>query len=50
MYDKSRKIIGMSTVDWTLKSVKELLSALDITPKSFAMLIDAESKKFYFTR
>lgn len=48
MYDKSRKIIGMSTVDWTLKSVKELLSTLDITPKSFAMLIDAESKKILF--
>jgi hypothetical protein len=48
MYDKSRKIIGMSTIDWTLKSVKELLSKLDITKSSFAVLIDKESKKILF--
>lgn len=48
MYDKSKKIIGMSTIDWTLKSIKELLSKLDITPSSFAVLVDLESKKILF--
>lgn len=48
MYDKTKKIIGMSTIDWTLKSVKTLLSKLSITKSSFAVLIDRESKKILF--
>jgi tetratricopeptide (TPR) repeat protein len=48
MYDKAQKIIGMSTIDWTLQSVKALLSKLDITKSSFAVLIDKESKKILF--
>lgn len=48
MYDKTKRIIGMSTIDWTLKSVKELLSKLDITKSSFAVLIDKESRKILF--
>lgn len=48
MYDQSKHIIGMSTIDWTLQSVKTLLSKLDITKSSFAVLIDKESKKILF--
>ncbi|HMV44533.1 MAG TPA: SpoIIE family protein phosphatase [Leptospiraceae bacterium] len=48
MYDKTKKIIGMSTIDWTLKSIKDLLSKLNITKSSFAVLIDRESKKILF--
>lgn len=48
MYDKTQKIIGMSTIDWTLQSLKGLLLKLDITKSSFAVLIDKESKKILF--
>ncbi len=48
MYDRTNKIIGISTIDWTLQSIKTLLSKLDITKSSFAVLIDKENKKILF--
>ncbi len=48
MYSKSKKIIGVVTVDLELNRIKELLSSFKITPNSFIVLIDKSTDKIVY--
>jgi tetratricopeptide (TPR) repeat protein len=48
MYSKSKKIIGVTTVDIGLNKIKELLLTFNITPKSYIILIDQGSDKIIY--
>lgn len=45
MYDSGKKIIGISTVDWSLHEILNFLNGIRITPNSKTFLADLGSKK-----
>jgi len=50
MYDRNGKIIGMSTVDWSLSDIQKFLGDAKITKNSYAILIDKSSEKILYHR
>ncbi len=40
IYDKNHKLIGISTIDWTLESIIKEINSLKITPKTMVLFID----------
>jgi methyl-accepting chemotaxis protein len=50
MYDKNGKIIGLSTVDWSLSDIQKFLESAKITKNSYAILIDRNSGKILYHR
>ena len=48
MYDRDGKVLGISTVDWTLEDLNKLLGQFDITKSSYTALIDLPNSKIIF--
>ena len=48
MYDLNGKILGITTVDWTLEDLTKLLSQFNLTKNSYTTLIDINSSKIVF--
>ena len=46
MYDDNKKIIGVSTVDWSMDKITKLIHSVKVTPNSFAFIVDGASGKF----
>ncbi len=45
MFD-GRQVIGMATVDWSLQAMRDFVATINITPNSFAFLIDKHSRVY----
>lgn len=43
MYDKQGKVIGISTVDFSLENLKEMVDKMTVTPNSFPFAVDMSS-------
>ena len=46
MYDSTRRLVGVATIDWSFDDIVELIRDVNITPNSFAFLLDAKERKF----
>lgn len=46
MYSDEGKIIGVSTVDWSMDKIAQLIKSVKVTPNSFAFIVDGASGKF----
>jgi len=45
MFDKNKRPIGISTVDWSLEHIATFIEQLQVTKNSFSFLIHAQSKQ-----
>ena len=43
MYDKDDKVLGLSTVDFSLENLKEMVGKMTVTPNSFPFAVDMSS-------
>lgn len=48
MYDSFGKILGITTVDWTIEDLSKLLNQFQITKNSYVTLADINSSKIIF--
>ncbi len=46
MLDRERRPIGMATVDWSTEAMRAFVATIEVTPGSFAFLIDRRSGRF----
>lgn len=50
MYDKMKRIIGITTTDWSLEVINKILSDFDFLDKSEFILFDKETKKILYNK